>query len=239
MTQDTDRLVRRFLDGELDSDEESRVLHRIADDEQARQLLRFDRDLRDRLSAARGPQVAPDFSSRTMAAIAAEEEAEAAERDRTPAWEWLERAWDYVARPRAVVLRPAYGLATVLLLLALVGLWPSTEDDGAVQQEGLTVQQTATADYEPARHEVVGVRFLYIADQASSVAVAGDFSGWDPVPLEAKTIDGEQVWTAVVPLPKGEHQYMFVVDGEKWVTDPLAPVQRSDGFGNRNAVISI
>ena len=206
MTQDIDRLVRRFLDGELDSGEESQVLHQIADDEQARQLLRFDRDLRARVSAERVPQVPPDFSSRTMAAIAAEEEADAVDRSRTPAWEWLGRVWDYVTRPRTVVMRPAYGLATVLLLLVMVGLWPSLEDDGSVTHEVVTVQQTAGADHESTRHEVVGVRFLYLADQASSVAVAGDFSGWDPVPLESKTIDGEQVWTAVVPLPIPETQ---------------------------------
>jgi hypothetical protein len=32
---------------------------------------------------------------------------------------------------------------------------------------------------------------------------------------------------------------MFVVDGSRWVTDPLAPVQRSDGFGNKNAVLQL
>jgi hypothetical protein len=38
-------------------------------------------------------------------------------------------------------------------------------------------------------------------------------------------------------MNRGEHRYMFVKDGEEWVTDPMAPMQREDGFGNKNAVI--
>jgi hypothetical protein len=38
-------------------------------------------------------------------------------------------------------------------------------------------------------------------------------------------------------MDRGEHRYMFIKNGEKWVTDPLAPVQQDDGFGNKNAVI--
>jgi hypothetical protein len=32
---------------------------------------------------------------------------------------------------------------------------------------------------------------------------------------------------------------MFVVDGEKWITDPQADRYVDDGFGMRNAVLSI
>ena len=32
-------------------------------------------------------------------------------------------------------------------------------------------------------------------------------------------------------LPAGQHEYMFVVDGERWVPDPLAGRYVDDGFG--------
>jgi hypothetical protein len=38
-------------------------------------------------------------------------------------------------------------------------------------------------------------------------------------------------------MERGEHRYMFVKNGENWVTDPLAAIQQDDGFGNKNAVI--
>ena len=83
------------------------------------------------------------------------------------------------------------------------------------------------------------IRFRYANSTADSVAVAGDFSQWDPIPLSPRTVNGETVWTGLVPVSRGEHEYQFVINGERWVTDPLAPVKRSDGFGAKNAVLDI
>jgi hypothetical protein len=237
MTGKTDELVRRFLAGELDPEQEATALHHIADDEEARQLLHFDRSLRERLGADGPRRVPHDFVSRTMEAIAAEEEAGSVSRQASPAG-GLRQLWDRLIRPRTVVMRPAYGLAAVVLL-GLLALWPAVQEDLPGSPDASSTEQLASAESESSAAELVGVRFVYVAEQASSVAVAGDFSDWEPVPLEPRTVAGERIWTSVVPLPSGEHQYMFVVDGEKWVTDPLAPVQREDGFGNRNAVINI
>jgi len=56
--------------------------------------------------------------------------------------------------------------------------------------------------------------------QAQSVAVVGDFSAWEPVPLTDP--DGDGVWTAVLDLPPGRYEYAFIVDGN-WVgQDPQA-----------------
>jgi hypothetical protein len=52
-------------------------------------------------------------------------------------------------------------------------------------------------------------------------------------------VNGKTVWTGLVPVSRGEHEYQFVVDGEKWVTDPLAPVKEDDGFGAKNAVLKL
>ena len=39
------------------------------------------------------------------------------------------------------------------------------------------------------------------------------------------------IWHGAVVLPAGPHEYMFVVDGERWVPDPLAGRYVDDGFG--------
>jgi hypothetical protein len=46
------------------------------------------------------------------------------------------------------------------------------------------------------------------------------------------------VWTIVVPLAPGVHDYSFIVDGEKWVPDPSAPAM-ADGFGGVNSRIAV
>lgn len=62
--------------------------------------------------------------------------------------------------------------------------------------------------------------FVIAAPGAHQVAVVGDFSAWQPIPLSDP--DGDGIWTAVIPLPPGRYEYAFLVDG-KWVgQDPLA-----------------
>jgi hypothetical protein len=46
------------------------------------------------------------------------------------------------------------------------------------------------------------------------------------------------VWSILVPLSPGVHQYGFVIDGERWVADPLS-AQIDDGFGGVNSQLSI
>lgn len=62
--------------------------------------------------------------------------------------------------------------------------------------------------------------FVIAAPGARQVAVVGDFSAWQPIPLSDPDRDG--IWTAIIPLPPGRYEYAFLVDG-KWVgQDPLA-----------------
>jgi hypothetical protein len=85
---------------------------------------------------------------------------------------------------------------------------------------------------------IVYVQFLLEAPAATSVAVAGDFSEWEPQ-FSLADADGDGVWTGRVPLRPGVHGYMFLIDGEEWATDPRADRYQDDGFGNRNAVLAV
>ncbi len=82
-----------------------------------------------------------------------------------------------------------------------------------------------------------GVLFTYIAPDARTVHLAGDFNGWDATALPLiKGDDG--VWSVTVALPPGEHEYKFVVD-DQWLEDPDNPRRRSDPFGGYNSVVTI
>lgn len=93
------------------------------------------------------------------------------------------------------------------------------QQDGATREDGKT-------------------NFRLKAPNAERVEVAGSFTDWRPT-LELQDPDGDGVWTGSAPLEAGVHQYMFVVNGEKWVTDPNADRYVADGFGNRNAVVAV
>ena len=84
-----------------------------------------------------------------------------------------------------------------------------------------------------------GVRFVMAYPQARSVALAGSFNQWSTVshPLVPATTPG--VWTTVVPLPPGEHLFMFVVNGEEWLSPAVAEDYADDGFGSKNGIVVV
>jgi 1,4-alpha-glucan branching enzyme len=134
----------------------------------------------------------------------------------------LRRALDWLTRPASVRLSPlASGLATAALVLAIV--WAPTGQEAADVPEA-----------DP----VVYVQFVLEAPSASSVAVAGDFTDWEPA-FALQDPDGDGVWSGRVPVRPGVHAYMFLVDETSWQTDPNAGRYQDDGFGNRNAVLAV
>jgi hypothetical protein len=82
------------------------------------------------------------------------------------------------------------------------------------------------------------VQFVLVAPRAASVALVGDFNDWDPsrTPLRPAATG---VWSVNVPLPPGQHQYAFVVDGKDWRPDPAAPKAVTDDFGSPNSLITV
>jgi hypothetical protein len=83
------------------------------------------------------------------------------------------------------------------------------------------------------------VRFEFtLPSAARAVALVGDFNGWDTDATPMVRGDGAgRTWSARVPLEPGRHEYAFVVDGQRWVVDPLAPQVSDAGFGPTNAVV--
>lgn len=133
-------------------------------------------------------------------------------------------ALGWLLRPRQVPVPPAAGLAAAALVLFLV-----LEPGGEPAPAGPPAAADATRLY---------AEFVLEAPDAESVAVAGTFTDWSPS-IQLRDPDGNGVWSARVPLEPGRHEYMFVVNGERWVTDPDARRYVSDGFGHRNAVLAV
>ena len=82
------------------------------------------------------------------------------------------------------------------------------------------------------------VRFdLKLPAKAREVAIVGDFNGWDEKATPMLRRNADNSWSAQVPLTPGRHVYAFVVDGTRWLVDPLAPQVPDSGFGPSNAVM--
>jgi len=143
----------------------------------------------------------------------------------------LEWCW----RPQrvSVTWRPAYafgGAAIVLILLAVGRPMVKPETNLDSQVAGLS------SDAAPAAGTQVLVQFRLDAPQARQVALAGEFTNWQPIYPLKRSEPG--IWTVVVPLEPGIHDYAFIVDGERWVPDPMAPAVE-DGFGGLNSRVAV
>lgn len=173
-----------------------------------------DRELEELFAPLRAeqPRFRPGFRARVMARVRAVSPSPA------------RRFWAWLVTPRPVQLRPA--VAGLALAAAVAVVMLSRPDAGA------PVPAPAAADAR------VPVRFIFVAPQASRVAVTGDFAGWDPDGVAMRS-EGEGRWVAEVRLHPGVHHYVFVVDGAEWRPDPNASSQVDDGFGQQNSVVLV
>ena len=173
--------------------------------------LRRDADLLERAAAllAAAPQEG-SVAARVMAAL---------ERPLPPR---RSRVVRWLLTPHAVVLRmrPVWSvaLAAGVLLLAIL---PAPSGAPALGDEEGVAQFVA--------------RF----PGARSVAVVGSFNDWRPGSIALEDPDHDGVWRGAVVLPAGAHEYMFVVDGERWVADPLAGRYVEDDFGRENSLLIV
>jgi hypothetical protein len=52
-------------------------------------------------------------------------------------------------------------------------------------------------------------------------------------------MDSSGRWSVDVPLKEGEHTFMYLIDGIRWITPPLAEDFVTDGFGQTNGVVIV
>ena len=165
----------------------------------------------------------PDFDAQVMAAVRRAGPAPGA------------RAWAWLREPRTLALSPLGGLAMVAALagLVIVGTWGVVGGRG-----GAAVVRGAPSSAAVGGGGAAVVTFILVAPQARTVALAGDFDGWDPARMPLRR-EGSGLWTVDVPLQPGRYQYAFVVDGRRFVADPAAPRAVGDDFGQPSSVVTV
>ena len=82
------------------------------------------------------------------------------------------------------------------------------------------------------------VTFEVPAHEDASVAVAGDFNGWDrgATPMKRRKKDG--LFAASVTLDAGRsYQFRYCIDDERWVSDPDADGSVPNQYGSENSLL--
>lgn len=171
----------------------------------------------------------PDLTQRIMArlpepVVATPGPEQAAGLDWKGLFSWVWTPWRI-----QLSVRPAYALAGVLLLALSLPL--ALQEFPGPGAHVAAVEEPIWGEAPP-----LYVQFRLDAPGANRVTLAGSFTQWQPGYELQETSPG--VWTALVPLEPGVHDYAFIVDGKKWIADPHA-IQVSDDFGGVNSRISL
>jgi len=156
------------------------------------------------------PGPAASLESRVMAEI----------RRPAPSRAWRLIRW--LVTPRAIILRvrPAWSVAFAAVVAALTLFTAGDEGPELAEHEGIA-------------------QFVGRFPEAQSVHVVGTFNDWRPGSIALEDQDHDGVWRATVVLPAGTYEYMFVVDGERWVPDHLAERLVADDFGRENSIVIV
>jgi hypothetical protein len=147
------------------------------------------------------------------------------------------RFWSRLMEPRTFHLSPMFtGLAAAGLVA--VGILAGTMKNWGVREDG---RPLADAVQQPpvARSTDTVVKFVFAGPRASTVALVGDFNGWDVAKTPMVRDPQTGSWTVALPLNAGRHVYAFVVDGSTWASDPSAPLAPDDGFGHASSVKNV
>lgn len=79
------------------------------------------------------------------------------------------------------------------------------------------------------------VRFVYSPDgPVKKVSLAGSFNNWKPAAMKKHS----GLYSLEVNLPKGQHEYKFVVDGV-WQSDPGNTDTVQNNMGSVNSVVIV
>lgn len=231
---DKEDLIRKFIDGELSPEEEAELMKSLSDEESFRKLVHLDNLLKNELTDSF--EVPIDFSNTVMQKIEAQDARSTSDSIPDKIGSFLRG----LIKPRTIALRPAYGVVFAALLIVFFFLLPEKSGITTDQQSNNEVSNSAyitkAAEEE---NSVIWMRFVYADNNAKSIAIAGDFNNWQPIAMHPTRENNQTIWTITIPLPHKEIHYMFLKNGKKWLSDPLAPQQQDDGFGHLNSVIPL
>lgn len=182
----------------------------------------------DRVAASlRSPERAhPSFERRVMERVRVEGPALYPPRTLT------HQSWWRTARAFNITpLKAAAIAASALLVVAASGMVIGARLSGGNRQSSVT-------SVSPATDTVQLVRFVFVDPKASNVQLVGDFNEWTKGVTELKPSGAPGVWAVSIALKPGRHEYAYIVDGRRWVIDPLA-VKSSDDFATESSVIRV
>jgi hypothetical protein len=234
-----DELIQKYLDGDLSDEEAAALTRALADDPALEAELRALEQVLALAAANVARDPSPAFTDQVMERVAAgaagARKARASQARRNVLY--LRAWWPRLAWAAGFAFVFALGFVAARQTGPDADVAPTGSPIVASSQQDQPVQVAAAQANGPAPLRLVRLIYVPRDEDVERVTVAGTFNGWDAEGTELRREGG--AWVVQLVLPPQTYEYMFVEDGEQWVTDPLAVQTRDDGFGRKNAVLDL
>jgi hypothetical protein len=169
----------------------------------------------------------PRFDDRVMEAIEAPEVIPLRPALPRP---WILRPWTTITVSPLGSLAIAAGVAGFIAL----GVWR-----GGAPTPGATAVTPGSPTAITVADDGLQVhQFLITVPDASKMVVVGDFNDWDATRTPMTRINDQGMWSVVVRLSEGLHEFQYVKDDSLRINDPTLP-QTSSEFGSPNSVLAV
>lgn len=214
MRRDMD-LIHRFLDGEISEEERKEILSKMDSDlalkEEFNEIEKVIRTVKNSAKLT----VPSSFTFDVMKRLPVRKDS------------YIKLIQKFIFKERTLRWNMITAVAAVCLaIIVFGGVFKSQKKQELISNTNMPMESTIT------------VKFNLHAPDAKKVSIAGDFNKWKV----GKNILKRQengIWTIEIPLKPGTYNYMFVVDGKVWVSDPNAEAYQDDGFGYKNSVMRV
>lgn len=205
--------IHKLLDGGLPPEEAVALMERIASDPDLHEEFKLLKQAITFVEKSERKRASASFTSDVMR--------------RLPSGVKVERKWwrNFFFGERIFRWNMAYATVALLLTVLLSGGIYNYRNSGQIP-------------YSASDKSAVTVKFNFYSPDAKSVSVAGDFNKWKTDTGVMRKQEGG-IWTIEVPLKPGSYNYMFVMNGDAWITDPEAVAYHDDGFGYKNSVVRV
>jgi hypothetical protein len=83
----------------------------------------------------------------------------------------------------------------------------------------------------------VPYRFVIYRPDVSRAEITGTFTGWSRIPM--KRIGSSGYWEITLDLPREEHRFTYILEGDQRFADPTILTHEGDDFGGENSVLRV
>ncbi|NOY77508.1 MAG: DUF3459 domain-containing protein, partial [Calditrichaeota bacterium] len=95
-----------------------------------------------------------------------------------------------------------------------------------------------TREY-PTRFMISTLALHMPRDSIQSISLVGEFNNWKVGKTLLVDPDSNGIYETDINLPPGEYEYKFVINGKKWIPDPMNPRQIPDGWNGFNSLRTV